>query len=117
MTTTNMQTTDTIYISPYEIRRPRGRPKGSSAPAKPAPAKQAPAKQAPAKPSGRPKREVPLTPEEIIERRRRYKDDDFKKAYEQLYQQCYYQRPDVKQRKTENKRKQRAAERETRKSQ
>ena len=42
-----------------------------------------------------------LTPEEIEERRIRYKGDRFKHEYTRLYQQCYYQRPEIKQHKTE----------------
>ena len=99
--------TDTIYISPYEIRRPRGRPKKEAVPVEPAP------KPAP-KPPGRPRREVPLTHEELAERRRRYKDNELKQEYERLYQQCYYQRPEIKQHKAEYKRKKRSAEREAR---
>ena len=66
---------DTVYISPYEIRKPRGRPKLP-------PELKIPHKRpAPKKPSsrgpGRPKREIPLTAAEIAARRIRYKGDDF----------------------------------------
>ena len=119
MTTMTMKATqtdlDTVYISPYEIRRPRGRPKIPDELKKP------PKTPAPKKPSsrgpGRPRREVPLTAEEIAERRIRYKENassELKKEYERLYQQCYYQRPAVKQHKAEYKRKKRSAEREAR---
>lgn len=110
MTATQTQT-DTIYISPYEIRRPVGRPRKEVASVKLAP-------DVKGRP-GRPKREVPLTPEEIIERRRRYKNNatELKREYERFYQQCYYQRPEVKQHKAEYKRKKRSAEREARQSQ
>ena len=103
---------DTVYISPYEIRRPRGRPKI------PDELKTPPKTPAPKKPSsrgpGRPRRDVPLTPEELAERRRRYNDNELKQEYARLYQQCYYQRPEVKQHKAEYKRKKRSAEREAR---
>ena len=96
---------DTVYISPYEmrIRRPRGRPKlpdEFKAPPKP-PVPETPPKP-PKKPSskgpGRPKREIPLAAEEIAERRIRYKGDQSKQEYTRLYQQCYYQRPEVNRR-------------------
>ena len=101
MTTITMEATqtdlDAVYISPYEIRRPRGRPK------LPDELKTPPKKPEPKKPSsrgpGRPRREVPLTAEEIAERRIRYKENassELKKEYERFYQQCYYQRPEVK---------------------
>ena len=122
MTMTTTTDIDIIYISPYEIRRPRGRPKkeaSESAPKTPAPKPKTPAPKP--KTPGRPRREVPLTPEEMIERRRRYKDNanatELKQEYERFYQQCYYQRPEVKQRKTEYKKKIRSAEREARQSQ
>lgn len=105
---------DTIYISPYEIRRPRGRPK--------IPDELKLLKllnKPPPKPPGRPRREVPLTPDEIAERRIRYKNNaatEFKQDYERLYQQCYYQRPEVKAHKAEYKRNKRSAEREARQS-
>ena len=87
MTMTTETDTDAIYISPYEIRRPRGRPKIPDELKllnKPAP------KPAP-KPPGRPRREVPLTPEEIAERRIRYRNNatELKLEYERFYQQCY----------------------------
>ena len=99
---------DTVYISPYEIRRPRGRPK------KDAPSVPKPPTPASSRGPGRPRREVPLTPEEIAERRRRYKNHELKQEYERLYQQCYYQRPEVKKHKAEYKRNKRSAEREAR---
>ena len=119
MTTTTMTSAqtflDTVYISPYDIRRPRGRPKI------PDKLKIPPKKPVPKKPSsrgpGRPKREVPLTAEEIAERRIRYKGDEFKQEYTRLYQQCYYQRPEVKQHKTESQKDKRSAEREAIRSQ
>ena len=122
MTTMTIKATqtelDTVYISPYEIRRPRGRPKI------PDELKTTPKKTASKKPSsrgpGRPRREVPLTAEEIAERRVRYKENassELKQEYERFYQQCYYQRPEVKQHKAEYKRNKRSAEREARLSQ
>ena len=118
MTTTTMAAAqtdlDTVYISPYEIRRPRGRPKLpdelKTPPKKPMP--KIPSERGP----GRPKREVPLTAEEIAERRIRYKGDEFKQEYTRLHQKFYYQRPEVKQHKNEYKNK-RSAEHEARKSQ
>ena len=79
----------------------------------------------PKKPSsrgpGRPRREVPLTAVEIDERRIRYKENassELKKEYVRFYQQCYYQRPEVKKKhKAEYKQNKRSAEREARLSQ
>ena len=112
MTTTTIAATqtdlDTIYISPYEMRmkRPRGRPKlpdELKVPPKAPVRKTSP--KPPKRPSsrgpGRPKREVPLTAEAIAERRIRYKGDQLKTEYTRLYQQCYYQRPEIKQHKTD----------------
>eukprot|EP00746_Dinoflagellata_sp_MGD_P145692 gnl/MRDRNA2_/MRDRNA2_78269_c0_seq1.p1 gnl/MRDRNA2_/MRDRNA2_78269_c0~~gnl/MRDRNA2_/MRDRNA2_78269_c0_seq1.p1 ORF type:complete len:108 (-),score=10.77 gnl/MRDRNA2_/MRDRNA2_78269_c0_seq1:32-355(-) len=66
------------------------------------------------RPPGRPKRESPLTPEEIKERKKKYKNNanELQKEYARFYQHCYYQRPDVKAKKAEYKRRRRAAERE-----
>ena len=117
MTMTATQTdTDTIYISHWDIRRLIGRPKKEAAPVKPAPKTPAPASP---RGVGRPRREVPLTPEELIERRIRYKDNttELKQEYGRFYQQCYYKRPEVKQRKADYKRNKKSSEREARQSQ
>lgn len=94
---------DTVYRSPYEIRRPRGRPNILDE------LKTQPKTQAPKKPSsrgpGRPRRDVPLTPEELAERRRRYDGIVLKPEYARFYQQGYYQRPEVNQHTAEYTRK------------
>ena len=93
--TTTCTTTDTIYISPYEIRRPRGRPKKTESEC--VPKVQIPKPKPPAlRGVGRPKREVPLTPDELRERRRKYKKivNEIQKEYENFYQHCYSRRPD-----------------------
>ena len=84
--------TDAIYISPYEIRKPRGRPKP------PDELKQKPNQvpKAPVGRVGRPRREVPLSPEEIIERILCYQDNnatELKQECETFYQHCDFQRP------------------------
>ena len=114
--------TDTIYISPYEMRRPRGRPRIPDELRKPPPPPRPP--PPPPKPKiisskgpGRPRRETPLTPEEIEERRIRYKGDLFKHEYTRLYQQCYYLRPQIKGHRIESKRKRRQAIREAKTTQ
>ena len=107
---------DVIYMSPWDLKRPRGRPLGSTSEKK---IINKPESNTEKRSSGRPKLEVPLTPEELTERRRRYKSNatELKKDYDTFYQQCYYQRPEVKQRKTECKRKKRSEDRELRNSQ
>ena len=115
--TTTCTTTDTIYISPYEIRRPRGRPKKTESEC--VPKVQIPKPKPPAlRGVGRPKREVPLTPDELRERRRKYKKivNEIQKEYENFYQHCYSRRPEVKERKAEYKRATRLAEREAKKA-
>lgn len=78
--------TDTVYVLPYAIRTPRGRPTQETAPVKSA------SKQAP-KPQGSPRRVVPLTPEEIAECRSRYKDNELKQEYACCYKQYSDQWP------------------------
>lgn len=115
MTMTTQNDTVTIYISPYEIRKPRGRPRIPDELKK----KLNQVPKAPAGRVGRPRREVPLSPEEIIERRLRYKNNnatELKQEYERFYQRCYFQRPEVKAHKAEYKRNKRSAEREARNS-
>ena len=103
---------DTVYISPYEIKRPRGRPRKEAAPTLCEPV----TKPASSRRAGRPRRETPLTADEIAERRIRYKGDEFKQEYNRFYQQCYYQRPEIKHHKAEYKRKRRSIERESKQS-
>ena len=98
------------------MARPRGRPRipDELRPQPPPPKPSKLPKRIPSKGPGRAKRERPLTAEEIEERRIRYKGDKFKQDYARLYQQCYYQRPEIKYHKTEYKKKKRSEEREAR---